>query len=138
MPLMEWAETSRRARKILVVDDDELVRNALSRYLTVEGYDVETAADGEAGLKRLHDDPPSLVLLDLNMPKMGGLEFLKAEKTGRVGVPVILVTAVEDEALAKSAMRLGAADYILKPIDFGYLSTAIRAILAATAPTAGD
>ena len=117
---------------ILVVDDDPSVRTLLSSFLKLLGYDFQLAEDGQAALDSIRKNRPDLVLLDIAMPKMGGLEFLKASKSIYPELPVIMITARVDDELAKTAMEGGAADYITKPIGLEYLATTIKAMLAIT------
>ena len=118
------------ARKILIVDDDPNIRKTLARILTDWGYEASGAADGLAALEAIRSAPPALVLLDMQMPGMGGLEFLKAVRAVQPDLAVIMITGVEDEEQAKKSMELGASDYIVKPFDFDYLRDSVRAKLA--------
>lgn len=118
------------AHKILVVDDDASVRGVLVRFLKKLGYAVAEAADGAAGLEAVKNDSPSLVLLDIQMPKMTGIEFLREARKLRPELAVIMVTGQGDEEVAQEAMKLGAVDYVSKPLDFGYLETSVKAKLA--------
>lgn len=107
------AETGR----ILVIDDDELNRDLLARRLTQQGHTVETAPDGETGLKRLQEGDFELVLLDMLMPGLTGVEVLakmKADQQLRK-IPVIVISALDDEAGIAQCIELGAEDYLSKP-----------------------
>ena len=117
-------------RSILVVDDDPNIRKTLSRIIAGWGYDVEEATDGNDALRHVAQHKPALVLLDIQMPGMGGLEFLKKAHEASPDLAIIMVTGVEDEQQARKAMELGAADYIVKPFDFDYLQTSVKAKLA--------
>ena len=111
--------------KILVVDDEIESRERLSEFLTMRGFEVETASRGSAALEKIAADPPDLVLLDVRMPGMNGLQILKAAKALHPDLGVIMVTAVPDGAITREAMKLGAYDYITKPIDINYLATKV-------------
>ena len=107
--------------RILVVDDDAGARTALIGLLGGEGYQVDTAPDGRAALERLVELPPDVIVTDLDMPVMNGMQLL-AELRGRgQDVPVIVVTSATEIRSAVEAMRAGATDYITKPVDFDAL-----------------
>jgi two-component system nitrogen regulation response regulator GlnG len=101
--------------RILVVDDEADMRWLLSGILEAQGLEVVTAEDGEAALRKVQEDPPSVILLDLKMPKLGGLEALTEIKAVAPQVPVIILTAHGDIPTAVQAMRVGAYDYRTKP-----------------------
>ncbi|MEO8431313.1 MAG: response regulator [Acidobacteriota bacterium] len=97
---------------ILVVDDDAVIRDSLRELLTESGYGVETAVDGQDALERLGAiDPPSLILLDLKMPRMDGWEFLARRSADSIRVPVVLLSGM---AFIRDAP--GVADFLAKPI----------------------
>ena len=104
-----------RKAKILVVDDEHLIRWSLEQSLLKQGYDVQTAASGEEALKQLLEDPPDLMLLDIQLPGMDGLTVLSRAKELDEDLIVIMVTALGVLETAVKAMRLGAFDYINKP-----------------------
>jgi len=115
--------------RVLVVDDEEGARSGLEKLLRLEGYEVETAADGVAALERAADQLPDVVVTDLKMPRMDGLELMKQLRSLYIGLPVIVVTAFGDVGSAVAAMRLGAEHYLVKPVDFDELQVAVdRAI----------
>ncbi|HTQ05035.1 MAG TPA: sigma 54-interacting transcriptional regulator, partial [Polyangiaceae bacterium] len=103
--------------KILVVDDEPSARSALAELLRGEGYEVDTAGDGFKALGRLEESSPDLVLTDLNMPGMDGVELLRKVKELDAERPVVLMTAFGGVETAVSAMRDGAADYLMKPLN---------------------
>ncbi|MCG5051953.1 MAG: sigma-54 dependent transcriptional regulator [Myxococcales bacterium] len=109
-----------RAR-ILIVDDEANARNALSELLKEEGYAVETAADGFKALGKMAEFGPDLVLTDLKMPGMDGLELLRRTHEMREDVVVVVMTAFGAVETAVTAMRNGAADYLTKPINMNEL-----------------
>jgi DNA-binding NtrC family response regulator len=102
---------------ILVVDDERSVTNLLSEDLGEEGYSCVTADTGEDALKRLSEDNFDVVLLDLKLPGMSGMDVLKEAKSIYPGVAVIVVTAAGDAQTAVEAMKIGAVDYITKPFE---------------------
>jgi two-component system response regulator HydG len=120
--------TASKAR-ILVVDDEPGARTGLERLLRQEGHDVDTADDGLAALDCAAEHPPDLVVTDLDMPKMDGIELLRMLRQQDPDLPVIVVTASDDVTNAVVAMRAGAADYLTKPIDFDTLVVAIERAL---------
>jgi len=101
-------------KTILVIDDDEGINRVLAHMLG-DDYQVEVAASGEAGLKRVEDVRPHLVLLDLHMPRMGGLAVLRRLRETWPDIPVVMITAYGKIESAVQAMRLGAIDYLEKP-----------------------
>jgi DNA-binding response OmpR family regulator len=131
---------------ILLVDDDPLLRRSLSFNLERSGYRADAAASGEEALALAQSNPPDLVLLDIGLPGMNGLDALRQLRSG-VTTPVIFLTARRRELDEVLGLELGADDYITKPFDLDVLLARIRVALrhaqAATAParvprSAGD
>lgn len=116
--------------KILIVDDEKDVLDFLSVELARRGYEIETASSGEEAVERVEATRPDLMLLDMRMPGMGGMEALKQAKEIDPQMEVIMVTAVHDEAAVKKASELGANDYVTKPIDFNYLNMVVMTKIA--------
>jgi response regulator RpfG family c-di-GMP phosphodiesterase len=115
-----------QTRKILTVDDDEFVREILAAYLEDSGYDVIQADNGRTGLEIFRQEAPDLVMLDLRMPEMDGLEVLGKITEESPDTPVILVSGMGTIGDAIKALKLGAWDYIAKPIhDMGVLEHAV-------------
>lgn len=112
--------------RILIVDDESNARNALAEILREEGYTCETAADGFKGLGRFSEFEPDLVLTDLKMPGMDGVEFLSKVRERSPGLPVVVMTAFGAVDTAVQAMRSGAIDYLNKPINTGELLIVIE------------
>ena len=110
---------------ILVVDDEIEVVRLLQVFLTSKGYEVSTALNGAEALAKVKETKPDIVLLDIMMPGMGGIDTLKEIKKIDPSIAVIMVTAVVDEELANRAVKLGAFDYITKPINIDYLETCV-------------
>ena len=122
------------ASRVLVVEDDPNVSEVVARYLLREGYRVETASDGAVGLERALADPPDLVVLDLMLPSLGGLEFCRRLRAA-APVPVIMLTALGEEADRIAGLELGADDYVAKPFSPRELTARVKAVLRrATAP----
>lgn len=110
----------------LVVDDEPCVRKALRFALAGMGYSVLEAGDGPQALRTARKQRPSLVLLDLNLPGMNGIEVLRRMKKLASGTPVIVLSGYGDMASARAAMRLGARDFLTKPFELETLEAALR------------
>jgi two-component system response regulator HydG len=120
---------SHTALRVLLVDDEAAARAALKTLLESEGYQIEQAADGVAALERMVELPPDIIITDLDMPGMDGMQLLKELRARGADLPVIVVTSATELSSAVTAMRAGAADYITKPVDFDELNLSIsRAI----------
>jgi two-component system response regulator HydG len=117
---------SKAAIRVLVVDDDEGARSALRQLLTSENYTVDTAADGAEALERVAEHPPDVVVTDLDMPRMNGMQLLAELHERNRDLPVIVVTSAVELRSAVSAMRAGAVDYIAKPVEFDELLLALE------------
>jgi DNA-binding response OmpR family regulator len=113
--------------KILVVDDDEQIRTVLQRFLERKGYEVRTASNGEEALSMIKKERPHIMLLDINMPVMSGMEVLKVLPEVDKELAVMMLTGNGDETLAREAMERGAVDYIPKPMNLNYLETTLMA-----------
>jgi len=113
--------------RILIVDDEEPVCEVLGEYFATQGYAVETAGSGADALAVVARARPDLVLLDIRMPGLDGVETLRRIRALDGGVVVIMVTANEDVALARETLKIGAFDYVAKPFDFSYLDRAVAA-----------
>ncbi len=113
--------------KLLVADDEQKICRLLESFFTERGFDVIVAHDGETALKRIRDERPHLVFLDLHMPGLNGMEILKETKQLDDTIKVIIITAVEDEETVKKAKTLGATDYVIKPFSLEYLKEEVLA-----------
>ena len=111
--------------KILIVDDEVKAGELLKRFLEAKGYDVITSNSGEDALEKVKNEKPNVMLLDIRMPGMGGMEVLRQIREFDKDVGIIMVTAVKEEEIGKEAIKSGADEYITKPIDFNYLETSI-------------
>lgn len=115
--------------KILIVDDDEVILHLLSRALTGAGHQVFTTADGPQGVTIYKKEQPDLVLVDLGLPTMFGLDVLKEIRSFDKKANVIIITAYGSVRSAVAALRYGASDYIQKPVDMKVLLGKIEAAL---------
>src|SRR5580704_14261934 len=109
--------SERSGRRVLVADDEEGVRTFLAETLERAGHEVTQAADGEAALRAAHDEPFDVVLTDLRMPGTDGMTVVRTIRTEQTDVEVIVLTAFGDVATAVEAMKLGAFDYLQKPVS---------------------
>ncbi len=124
------------AGRILIVDDDPQIRRVLKVTLTGQGYEVDDAKSGESALERVRDRRFDLVLLDMNMPGMDGLETCRAIRE-RSEIGIIMLTVRDSEADAVAALDAGADDYVTKPYHPPELLARIRAALRRTPWTHG-
>ncbi len=106
-----------QAMKIAIVDDEKDMRQSISQWLALSGYDTETFASAEDALKGLSPDYPGIVVSDIKMPGMGGMQFLKKLKGLDSALPVIMITGHGDVPMAVEAMRIGAFDFLEKPFN---------------------
>lgn len=111
--------------RILVVDDEAETCSVLKDFLVLKGYEVHIALNGKDAIRMLKEVRPHIVLLDIMMPGMGGIETLKEIKEIDPRVGVVMITSVIDEEIAKRTIELGAYDYITKPMDLDYLETVL-------------
>lgn len=114
------------SKRILIIDDEKNMRWAIKKALEKEGYMLYEAANGQEGLEKLEEIYPDLILLDLRMPVMDGIEALQRIKEINEGIPVIMLTAHGTMESAVEAMKLGAIDYISKPFDIEELKIQIK------------
>ena len=127
-------------KKIIIVDDDRETREMLKMALELEGYDVAQAANGLRLISTLHVDRPDLILLDVMMSWIDGVELCRAVKKNEEfrDIPVVFVSAKKSPADVKAGLAAGAIDYFAKPIDIEGLLARLAAILAAPRPPPGD
>ena len=121
------AEQERKS--LLIVDDEEGIRRVLKEFFKRKGFDVFEAESGEQALQLIRSTNVSVVLLDIKMPGMDGLETLKRLLEINPKLGVVMTTAVEDEDKVKKALELGAYSYVLKPVDFMYLELVVMSKL---------
>ena len=115
-------------RRVLIVDDEPLILEVLSEHFKTQ-FDVETALNGADALGAILRERPDVVLLDINLPRMNGVEVLKDIKQMDESIAVIMVTANEQVQLAAEALKSGAFGYVPKPFDFRYLDHMLATIL---------
>ncbi|HET8533078.1 MAG TPA: response regulator [Methylomirabilota bacterium] len=115
---------------ILVVDDEPRMAQLLAEYLIEHGYRVVVAHSGIEALTKLDLEKPSVVLLDVRMPGMDGVEVLRRIRSFDQQVGILMISANDDVELAKQTVEMGAFDYTLKPVDFAYLSRAVEKMMA--------
>lgn len=118
--------------RILIVDDEATIRASLVESLSRDGYDITAAQSGEEALAKTHGQKFDLVITDLKLPGVSGIEILQALRNQGNSTPVIMMTAYGDVDIAVSAMRLGAYDFIPKPFKLGAMKKQVRAALKAT------
>ena len=124
--------------RVLIIEDDPNVAEVVGRYLEREGYRVSTVDDGVQGLEHALDDPPDLVVLDLMLPSLGGLEVCRRLRAA-MPVPVIMLTARGEEADRIAGLELGADDYVAKPFSPRELTARVKAVLRrATGPLTAE
>jgi len=131
---------------ILVVDDNDLIRNVLIEELAEAGFDATGASDGDACLEAVESSLPALIVLDVNMPRMDGIQVVEAlrQRYSRAELPIVMATAVADSEDVVRALDAGANDYVTKPIELPILLARVRSLLATrnavsqTKPTSGQ
>lgn len=103
-------------KKILVIDDEESIRQIYQKAFTDQGFMAETAVDGQEGLIKAAENQPNLILLDIMLPKMSGLDVLKSLKNNNKtkSIPILLLTNIGDESVIKDGFKYGADGYFLK------------------------
>jgi two-component system response regulator MprA len=124
--------------RILIADDDRAIREALSRALTLEGYDVVQAADGAAALQLIETSQPDVAVLDVMMPNVDGLTVCRVLRAERNRVPVLMLTARTETADRVAGLDAGADDYLPKPFDLDELLARLRALLRRAKPDDGE
>ena len=114
---------------ILVVDDDRSIREALERGLRLEGFDVQTVENGQLAIDQVEENLPSLMILDINMPVMNGIQVTKYLRAMNVDIPICVLSARDEITDRVSGLEAGADDYIIKPFAFEELLARVRALL---------
>jgi DNA-binding response OmpR family regulator len=120
--------------RILVIEDDPAILEGLEENLRFEGYEVLTASDGETGYARVRDFNPDLILLDLMLPAMSGLDVCRKVRDDGCRMPILMVTARSEEADRIGGLDMGADDYVTKPFSLGELMARVRALLRRAEP----
>lgn len=119
-------------QRILVVDDEPDIRKVLERYLKREGFIVDMATDGEAALASVRRSPPDLIVLDLLMPNLGGLEMTRMLRSDS-DIPIIMLTSKDEELDKLVGLEMGADDYVTKPFSVKEVVARVKAVLRRTA-----
>lgn len=114
---------------VLVVDDEDGIRQALNRFLTRLGYRVAEAESGASALERIAADRPQAMLCDIRMPNMTGVELVPKALAADADLAIIMLTAIDEPRTAIESMKLGAFDYLIKPVDLDELELSIQAAL---------
>jgi two-component system OmpR family response regulator len=112
--------------RVLIVDDEEELVTTIAERLQIRGIQAETETDGETALKMIEANPPQVVVLDVMMPGIGGIEILKRMNAQNLQIPVILLTGYGSSEQGKEGMELGAFDYLMKPCDLNMLISKIQ------------
>ena len=112
--------------KILVIDDEKFIQEGCNRILTGEGYDVETSYTGQEGFKKMEEETYDLVITDLMMPGISGMEALKKIKKNDPDIGVIIITGYPTPETAVEAIKLGALDYLPKPFTPSELISVVK------------
>jgi len=113
-------------KSILIIDDDSLIRKTLSSHLSKQGFEVQTAEDGESGLKKYAEMGPDLVILDIRLPDTDGLDVLSQMKDQANRASVLIMTAYDDMKTTVEAIKLGAFEYLVKPLDYMALDLTVE------------
>jgi two-component system, NtrC family, response regulator AtoC len=116
--------------KILVIDDEKAIRDVLEAFLTKKGYEVVVASSAEEGIEKVRTEKPRVILLDIRMPGMSGVDAIKRIREIDKDVGILMATAVLDEEIARQTIKLGASDYIIKPFDLNYLEKSLAVKIA--------
>jgi DNA-binding response OmpR family regulator len=127
--------------RVLLVEDDHDIAEPLARALTREGYEVDSAGDGRVALQTVLDVPPDLIILDIGLPGMDGLEVCRHVREVRPQIPILMLTARDGELEMVAGLDAGADDYVTKPFRLSELLARVRAMLRRSAPlelVAGD
>jgi len=125
-------------KEVLIVEDDEAIATGLALNLKIEGYGASVVTDGVAALQRIGDGSPDLVLLDISLPKKNGLDVLRELRAAGNHIPVIILSARQDEFDKVSALRLGADDYVTKPFGLAELLARMAAVLRRVGGNGGE
>ena len=115
--------------KFLVIDDEQPIRETLEMFLREKGYEVVCSEDGESGLEAVRSERPHVVILDIRLPRMSGLEVLKKIKAMERDIRVIMITAYHDMGTAIQVINLGAFEYLQKPIDLEAFEIIIKKVV---------
>lgn len=115
--------------KVLIVDDEEMAIKMVELQMKADGYDVLTSTDGRDAVDLIKSEEPDLVISDIMMPFMSGLELLELIKAEKKKIPVILISALDDIEVIQTAIGMGADDFVIKPVKMDELSLRIKRVL---------
>jgi len=121
---------------VLLAEDDRAIRHALERALTLEGYAVTAVADGVEALAQAHRNPPDVLVLDVMMPGIDGLQVCRVLRAEGDRTPILMLTALVETADRIAGLDAGADDYVVKPFDVEEVFARLRALLRRTSPAA--
>lgn len=116
--------------KVLIVDDEEMAIKMIEHQMLAENYEVLTSTDGREAVDIIKSEHPDLVISDIMMPFMSGLELLELIKAENKTTPVILISALDDIEVIQTAIGMGADDFVIKPVKMDELSLRIKRVLA--------
>ncbi len=133
VPLPPW-QTGRVPQTVLLAEDDRAIRHALERALTLEGYEVTAVADGVEALAQAHKNPPDVLVLDVMMPGIDGLQVCRVLRAEGDRTPILMLTALVETADRIAGLDAGADDYVVKPFDVEEVFARLRALLRRTSP----
>lgn len=131
MPSRPW-QTGGVTQTVLLAEDDRAIRHALERALTLEGYEVTAVADGVEALAQAHRTPPDVLLLDVMMPGIDGLQVCRVLRAEGDRTPILMLTALVETADRIAGLDAGADDYVVKPFDVEEVFARLRALLRRT------
>ncbi len=118
-----------RVKRILIVDDSETIRQSVASALETAGFQVLQACDGIEGIERINHDKPAMVILDVNMPRLNGLDMLERLDLKSLNLPVLLLTTEVQPSMIARAKRAGARGWMVKPVKLDQLVEAIKKIV---------
>jgi two-component system response regulator MprA len=125
------------SQTVLLAEDDRAIRHALERALSLEGYQVTAVADGVEALAQAHKSPPDVLLLDVMMPGIDGLQVCRVLRAEGDRTPILMLTALVETADRIAGLDAGADDYVVKPFDVDEVFARLRALLRRTSPDQG-
>jgi CheY-like chemotaxis protein len=129
MPIIGVSKEIAMGKKMLVADDEQMVRDLLVDHFSQLDFQVSTAATGQEAVDKAKKEKPDIILLDIKMPQMSGLEALKAIRDLGLKMKIIMVTGHVEKGIIEEIMALGADHYIKKPLALSYLEGQVRDIL---------
>jgi DNA-binding response OmpR family regulator len=116
--------------KVLIVDDEEMAIKMVEHQMKLDGFEVITSTDGRDAIDLIKSQEPDIVISDIMMPFMSGLELLELIKAEQKKIPVILISALDDVEVIQTAIGMGADDFVIKPVKMDELSLRIKRVLA--------